>query len=223
MKKLLIVCCMVMFTSSLFAFDRGEKYIYGGFGLGVSVGWYKPISGAEAGTKTGGSPYLFNDLENRECLAWNIGAGGEYFLLENLALLGGIYYESLPIKGVYPKKTASSDLEITTDFKYLSIPAGFHYYFLKYFLIGGGLYYSKVLSDDTTVKCGSYEETGRLKSKDDVGAFLDLGTALKITETGNLIIFARAKTGRTVSDKDDYRTDVQVSSLTFNAAYGISF
>ncbi len=224
LKKLVCLVIILFGSTSLFAFTAGEKIIYPGFGIGISSGDAKGISGSDMGVLMGGNSSLFKNGENDVSFAYSIGAMFDYFMTDSLALTSGLSYDRSPYKLTYPKNTATEDLEFTVDFAFLTVPIGFHYYYENFLLIGGGFYFGKTISDDSELKYGSTKEDVKLETKNDIGLFLDLGLNFELSETNNILAYVRYKRGLSnVYDEEDVVTDIKMRTLTLNLAYGIKF
>ncbi len=225
MKKILFVLILFSLSAtSLFAFQSGEFRLYPTFGIGMSNASGKAWSGAQVGEFINGDSSLFKNAESKQSLCWNFGASFDYFFNESLALTSGLLYESKPFKVVYPKNTAAKDLELTGNFKFLTIPLGVKYY-IGMFFFGGGAYYSLFLSNNAEVKYGSSSSGGDLENtKNDLGIFVDLGMNFNITDNTNLLVFGRYQRGLVnVYEENDMLTNIKMTAITLNISYGIKF
>lgn len=221
MKRYFMVFLFLLFCNSLFALSAGNKIVYPSFGLGFSGGQVKAIDGQEMGILVGGDSTLYKNPSTELSFAYNLGVGLDYFMTNKLALSAGLYYENRPCLIVYEKNTANNDLEIEFDFSFLTIPIGLRYYCEMVFF-GGGLYYGKLLSDDATMKADNTVDVQLDDTHDDIGFFIDFGFSHELSETANIIIFARYKRGLTyVYDDEDIVTDLKLVDLTINFGYGI--
>lgn len=227
MKRFFLIVLVFSFVSvSAYAHEVGTTYINISGGLGISSASYEAWTGETVGLELGDPPdvTLVDDAETRPGGAVNFGADFNYFLAENLSLLGGLYYDYRSFKTVYPKNTSTDDLEISFDFSFLTIPVGFRYY-ADILLLGGGLYYGILLTADGEAKAGSTTlSEGELEdTNDDVGIFLDLGLRFDVSETGGFITYLRYKHGlvNVFDEEDVIVTDIKLVDLTLNFGYSM--
>ena len=216
----IFMLCMCL---PLFAFTPGEVKIYPYAGGGISLNDSKDMGGDDLGNLLYGDPTMFGASAHRPLLAYSLGGMVDYFLTESIAISTGLSYDYLPSKIVYEGMTAPNDydMEITIDFEYITVPAVIRYFFDEFFLIGGGLYYGFVLSDDIEVKYGPDKEKSGLDSRDDLGFFVDMGLNFNVSENGSIITILRYKRGlRYVYSEEDVVTDIRISSLELNIGYG---
>jgi hypothetical protein len=218
MKRIFLLFIMTLFTSTALAIEAGRYRLSLSGGLGISGGEAEAISGSELGSLLG-DPTLFKDGKIEESTAYNFGFGIDYFIIDRLSLVSGLYYASKPIKLVYPKNTSAVDLEFIFDTTYLVIPLGVRYY-ISWLFFGGGVYYGLIVDDAAEMKAGSYSEDVELDMNNDFGFFLDLGIDISITETRSIVIFARFERGLTyIYDEVDIITDVKTAAITFNLGF----
>lgn len=221
-KRIFFSVSLLLFASNVWAYEKGSYFINFSGGLGISTGNADTWSGSSLGIYLNGDPTLYDDAENKPDLAVNFGVDINYFLSESFTFLTGLYYDSLPFKTVYPGNTASNDLELTTDFRFLTIPAGMRVYFDLLFF-GGGVYYGILLSDDAEIKSGSTSVDVELENtKNNFGFFVDLGLYFDLSETNGLILYARYKRGLVnVYEEEDMLTNIKLIDLTLNFGYSI--
>lgn len=222
MKRFIYVLAILLVCNPLFAFTAGDNVLYPLINFGVSGGDVKAYKGSEVGLYMAGDPTLFDDAEIEPSLAYSLGGMFDYFLTDTFALSVGLLYEKAPVKVVYPKNTASEDLEFILDTSFLTIPIGAHFY-SGILVVGGGLYLGAILTDDAEIKYGSTTLDVELEeTNNDLGFFIDLGVNIDLSEESNLLLYARYKRGFVnIYDEEDVITDIQIRTLTLNVAYGI--
>jgi len=148
-------------------------------------------------------------------VSWSLGCGADYALTGLTAVTSGLFIDKTPYKIVY-KKTASerNDLEINTDFVYLTIPAGLRLY-VDLFMLGGGLYMGYTLSCKSSLKYGNSTTSVNLENPAAMGLFIDTG--MNFT---NLMLFFRFKSDLTCAYKREYIvTNIRTVSLNLSVAY----
>jgi hypothetical protein len=221
-KKVVLGGVFFFMALALCAQKAGDKIIFPGFGLGISSSDAEAWSGRDVGDAVLSDPTLFNDADSENSFAYSIGVMFDYFIIDKLALTAGLYYECLPVKYTYPKRSAAYDLEFSGELISLTIPAGAHYFFTDWFFLGGGLYFGLPVSDDVETKFGPNSASSELQTNNDIGLFLDIGCNFAITESGSILASLRYKYGLTkVYDEDDIITDIKMRTFMVNLAYGI--
>lgn len=235
LKKSGLVLVLLFFSTSLFAFSQGEKYLYPLIGAGFSSSSSEALKGRELGYVIYASAdgTEFKDPESEASFAWSMGVMFDYFFSDNMSFTAGITYDSSPAEIKYPANTApDGDLVITASYKFLTIPVGLHYVINNFLLIGGGFYYANVMDDKVVIKDDADSFTyPNVKSNNDAGIFIDAGLTFDMSEESNILIFARYKHGMSeVNDGalvapsgETIVDEVKMQTLTINAAYGIKF
>ena len=219
--KKIFTIFFLFFACNVYAFEQGTNIINLSGGLGISTGSADVYSGATVGEAIAGDPSLFSNAEPRAELAVNFGADINYFLTNNLAFLFGFYYDKTPFKTVYPKNTASEDLETIINFTFFTIPVGIRYY-SDLFFFGAGFYYGILLNDDAEVKYGSTSADVELQdTHNNFGIFADLGLSGGVNSFFGFIRYKRGLVN--VYTDEDMITNVKLIDITLNVGYCFQF
>ncbi len=220
MRKLIITMALLVIGGPAFAAGPGEVRLIFSGGLGASGASYTAWTGRDVGVWMLGDPTLFNNGESEVQAAWNIGIGAGYYFNETLSLITGLYYDSKPLKFVYPRNTALNDLVFEVNAAFITVPVGLRVH-LNAFFFGGGLYAGFLVNDDVDIKAGDVTiATGELDGNSEFGLFVDVGVDFSVSEKGSILVFARYEHGLSYYyNKEDIVTDIKTRSLQFNVGY----
>ena len=222
-KLVFAIALLFIASSSLFAFNAGDKIIYPTVGMGISVGNSTALYGENLGTIYGNSAY-WNNADLETSIAFSVGAAFDYFITDRIALTTGLTYNYFPYQIIWPKKDAIDDAKYRIYFDYLILPLGVRGYF-NYFLVGGGLFYALNLTSDfenqnpyDTSNKGSIKEAKNL-----FGFFIDLGLNYELSETKNLQLYIKLiqSITNTNGDNSDILKNIKQRVYTINIAYGV--
>lgn len=220
MRTFIITVALLVFGIPAYAAETGTvRFIFSG-GIGASGASYTAWTGRDVGIFIAGDPTLFRDGESEVQTAWNIGIGADYFFNQTLSLTAGLYYDSKPLKFVYPRNTALNDLVFEANAAFITVPMGLRVH-LNGFFFGGGLYAGFLVNDDVDIKAGDVTiATGELDGNSEFGLFVDVGVDFSVSEKGSILVFVRYEHGLSYYyNKEDIITDIKTRSLQLNVGY----
>ena len=204
LKKSIYIAILLLLSSPLLAYEKGDKIFYLKGGYGFSIG-----------------DDIYKDATPNPIAAWNAGLAFEYFFVNspqnyfpiNISFISELLYEKQPVS----YRVQYND-KLNYNFSYVTIPIGVGIIFSEFFLINSGLYYAKKYKSYVTLDSMSI---GKLdNAKDDIGLFGDFGLNFKISELSNLVLYIRSKVGLVELQKN---SDLHAYAITINAAYGFKF
>ncbi|MCL1911426.1 MAG: hypothetical protein FWG13_04410 [Leptospirales bacterium] len=219
-KIIALVCFLSASASSLLALDKGSLIFYPEAGLGLSSGFATALNPESASRFFGSPNVLFKEPQAKAGLSWNIGCGIDYALSGLLAATSGLFIGRTTHTIVYKKTgSAKNDLEVNTDFLYLTIPAGARLY-TDLLMLGGGLYIGIPLSCDSSYKFGTTTEAN-IDALTTIGLFIDAG--MNFTDINNLMVFFRFKSDLSYAFKDEHYIVTKARTLSLNLTVAYRF
>jgi hypothetical protein len=206
MKQIFLIAAILSAGTSLYAWEGGDVVFY----PGASAKLYYYSFDSPTGT----------DIENKGGMSYSVGASIDCFLTENIALTAGGYYDRSPEKF---DVLASGNYDLSFDFAFLVIPAGFHFYFWDYYFAGVGLYYGKMLGCGYRKYSGYDYVSARDFTNDDKGIWLELGYDIKIVNRINSLIFVRYRKGLVAvyENDNDIITNMKTNELSICLSFGL--
>ena len=239
MTKKLFYILMILFCSSyLYAFSAGDIVLYPNIGIGTTTGGIKGMSEEGFGLWIAEDEDFFVPHPDRtpegvtKAFVYTIGFIADYMITDSLSVTSGLSYDRVPYQLRYPVEDEKIFI-LSYDFSFITVPLGIHYHTRNSFLIGGGVYYGIMVSDELEVSnIPSAFETDDIKkiknevdeTNNDIGVYLDFGYNLKIGERGTVLFLTRYKHGFTEVYGDPRPlTKLQMRTLTVNVGYGFVF
>ena len=208
LKKCLFIIMLLLFSSSLFAYEQGDTIFHIKGGYGFSLG-----------------RDVYVDATPEFISTWNIGIALEHFyqrldshpifrVSTAMSFIGEVSYENRPL-------SYKSDYfgKVNHNFTYVTSALGFRVLFSDFFFIGTSLYWAMISGGNTTV---DGESIGRLVDlRNDIGLFSDFGLYFQLSESSNLSLFIRSMMGFVELQKGSRLYNNTVG--TINLAYGFRF
>jgi hypothetical protein len=155
MKKILIVLCLWIAPVFLFSIPLTKNTI--GFSFFGGLGWGGGVASADSSSDIALDPRLsgrgfgpFQDPEVSTGFAYNYGAELSYFILDKIALVGGVNYSAKSFQVLYRNKNLEPNADQGTDYRkyleydmtaaYINWYFGLRFYTEQEYLFGGNVF-----------------------------------------------------------------------------------
>ncbi len=193
-------------------------------GYGISGSTYTFVPAEDFGDMYFGDSTLFSDkAEYTNDFAKRMSIGLDYYLTDRVALDFGIGYSNKMFTHIYAKNTAANDYKITASYEFLEISGGLKCILFKSLYVGGGITFNHILSVSSYETLGSSAIVSPLVlSEDNLGAYLDIGKALRFKNDNIVYIYLKYNSDIDPVFPFEYDvSEISLAYLTLNIAVAV--